>query len=110
MVRILPAVNTGYVDAIGVQAHGLYSPRVWCAQEIQGKLDQISTLGLPIYVSAYDIEATNDQSQLEYMQMHFRVFYNHPNVVGVIIRGYVVGATWRDGPGLLHSNGPRRPA
>src|SRR5690625_2415495 len=110
MDLIRPAVNSGYVDAIGVQAHGLYSPRVWSAQEIQGKLDQISTLGLPIYVSEYDIEATNDQTQLEYMQMHFPVFYNHPNVVGITIWGYVVGATWREGTGLMHSNGQQRPA
>lgn len=110
MDLIGPAIASGYVDAIGVQAHGLYSPRVWSAQEIQSKLDQISTLGLPIYVSEYDIEATNDQTQLEYMQMHFPVFYNHPNVVGITLWGYVVGATWREGTGLMHSNGQQRPA
>ena len=110
MDLIGPAVASGYVDAIGVQAHGLYSPRVWSAQEIQSKLDQISTLGLPIYVSEYDIAETNDQTQLEYMQMHFPVFYNHPNVVGITFWGYIVGATWVDGTGLMHSNGQQRPA
>lgn len=107
---IRPAVNSGYVDALGLQAHSLYSPRVWTAQEIQAKLDQISALGLPLYISEYDIEATNDQTQLQYMQMHFPIFYNHPNVVGITLWGYVVGATWREGTGLIQSNGQQRPA
>jgi GH35 family endo-1,4-beta-xylanase len=110
MNLIRPAVNAGVVDAVGVQAHSLYSPRVWSAQEIQDKLDLISTLGVPIYVSEYDIEATNDQTQLEYMQMHFPVFYNHPNVAGITLWGYVVGPTWRTGTGLIQSNGTPRPA
>ncbi len=110
MDMIRPAINSGYVDAVGVQAHSLYDPRVWTAQEIEDKLDLISTLGVPIYVSEYDIEATNDQTQLEYMQMHFPVFYNHPNVVGITFWGYVVGSTWRNGTGLIQSNGTPRPA
>ena len=107
---IRPAVNSGYVDALGLQAHSLYSPQVWTAQQIQSKLDQISELGLPLYISEYDIEATNDQTQLQYMQMHFPIFYNHPNVAGITLWGYVVGATWRDGTGLIQSNGQQRPA
>lgn len=110
MELIRPAVQSGYVDALGMQAHSLYDPKVWSAREIEDKLDKISTLGLPIYISEYDIEATNDQTQLEYMQMHFPVFYNHPNVKGITLWGYVDGATWRTGTGLIQSNGQHRPA
>ena len=107
MDMIRPAVESGFVDAIGLQAHSLYDPKVWTAAEIKEKLDLISTLGLPIYVSEYDIEATNDQTQLEYMQMHFPVFYEHPNVIGVTLWGYVYGATWREGTGLIRDGQPR---
>ncbi|MCP8897821.1 endo-1,4-beta-xylanase [Gilvimarinus xylanilyticus] len=107
---IRPAVNSGYVDAIGLQAHGLYNPRVWSAQEIEDKLDQIASLGLPLYISEYDIQESNDQQQLEYMQTHFPIFYNHPDVAGITLWGYVVGATWREGTGLMTSNGQQRPA
>lgn len=106
---IRPAVESGYVDALGMQAHSLYDPKVWTAQEIKDKLDQISQLGLPIYISEYDIEATNDQTQLEYMQMHFPVFWDHPNVVGITLWGYIYGSTWRTGTGLIR-NGQPRPA
>jgi GH35 family endo-1,4-beta-xylanase len=110
MNLIRPAVNSGFVDAVGVQAHSLYSPQIWTAQQIQDKLDLISTLGVPIYVSEYDIEATNDQTQLQHMQTHFPIFYNHSNVAGITLWGYVVGSTWREGTGLIQSNGTPRPA
>ncbi|MGD8176106.1 endo-1,4-beta-xylanase [Marinimicrobium sp. ARAG 43.8] len=107
---IRPAVNSGYVDALGLQAHGLYSPRVWTGPEIEAKLDQIAELGLPMYISEYDIQESNDQLQLQYMQTHFPIFYNHPDVVGITLWGYIVGATWREGTGLMTSNGQQRPA
>ncbi len=95
------------IDALGLQAHSLYDPSIWTAQEIQEALNEISTLGLPLYVSEYDIEATNDQTQLEYMQMHFPIFYEHPNVVGITLWGYIYGATWRTGTGLIRDGQPR---
>lgn len=109
MELIRPAIQAGVVDAVGLQAHSLYDPKVWSAAEIKGKLDLISTLGVPIYISEYDIEATDDQTQLQYMQMHFPVFYEHPNVIGVTFWGYIYGSTWRTGTGLIR-NGQPRPA
>lgn len=102
-----PAVNAGVVDAIGLQAHGLAD---WSTNELATKLDQIAALGLPIYISEYDIQKTNDQEQLAVMQEQFPLFYNHPSVAGITIWGYVVGATWREGTGLIQSDGTPRPA
>lgn len=110
LTLIDPAVKSGYVDAIGLQAHSLYDPQIWTAQQIQDKLDLIhNRTGLPMFVSEYDIEATDDQTQLRYMQMHFPVFYEHPQVLGITLWGYVYGATWREGTGLIR-NGQPRPA
>lgn len=57
-----------------MQAHSLYDPKVWSAQEIKDKLDLIGALGPDLYISEYDIEATDDNKQLEYMKMHFPIF------------------------------------
>ncbi len=104
------AVKSGYVDAIGLQSHSLYDPKVWSAQEIKDKLDYIhQKTGLPMYISEYDIEATDDQTQLNYMKMHFPIFYEHPQVKGVTLWGYIYGSTWRTGTGLIR-NGQPRPA
>lgn len=107
---IAPAVRSGYVDAVGLQAHSLYDPKVWTAAEIKAKLDLIhQRTGLPMYVSEYDIEATDDQTQLNYMKMHFPIFWEHPQVVGITLWGYIYGSTWRNGTGLIR-NGQPRPA
>ncbi len=102
-----PAVEAGVVDALGLQAHGLED---WSLNDISNKLNQVAALGLPIYISEYDVARTNDQQQLQIMQTQFPLFYNHPSVKGITLWGYVVGRTWVNGSGLIQENGARRPA
>ena len=102
-----PAVNAGVVDALGAQGHGLEGQSL---SSIQSKLNQVAALGLPIYISEYDVARTNDQEQLQIMQTQFPLFYTHPSVAGITLWGYVVGSTWVEGSGLIHSNGTQRPA
>jgi GH35 family endo-1,4-beta-xylanase len=102
-----PAVNAGVVDALGAQGHGLEGQSL---SSVQNKLNQVAALGLPIYISEYDVARTNDQEQLQIMQTQFPLFYNHPSVAGITLWGYVVGSTWVNGSGLIQSNGTHRPA
>jgi GH35 family endo-1,4-beta-xylanase len=102
-----PAVNAGVVDALGAQGHGLEGQSL---SSIQSKLNQVAALGLPIYITEYDVARTNDQEQLQIMQSQFPLFYNHPSVAGITLWGYVVGSTWVNGSGLIQSNGTKRPA
>ena len=102
-----PAVNAGVVDAIGLQAHGLAD---WSLADVERKLNEVAALGLPLYISEYDIEKTNDQEQLQVMRTQFPLFYNHPSVVGITLWGYVDGQTWVDGSGLIYEDGRHRPA
>ncbi|MGM8225241.1 endo-1,4-beta-xylanase [Cellvibrio sp. ARAG 10.3] len=102
-----PAVEAGVVDALGLQAHGLED---WSFNDVSSKLNQVAALGLPIYISEYDVARTNDQQQLQIMQTQFPLFYNHPSVKGITLWGYVVGRTWVNGSGLIQENGTPRPA
>ena len=102
-----PAVNAGVVDALGAQGHGLEGQSL---SSIQNKLNQVAALGLPIYITEYDVARTNDQEQLQILQSQFPLFYNHPSVAGITLWGYVVGSTWVNGSGLIQSNGTPRPA
>lgn len=102
-----PVIAAGVVDALGAQSHGLADRPL---SETTSKLNQIAALGLPIYISEYDIEKTNDQEQLQVMQQQFPLFYNHASVKGITLWGYVVGRTWREGTGLIQENGTPRPA
>ncbi len=102
-----PAINAGVVDALGLQSHGLEDRPL---SDIQSKLNRIAALGLPIYISEYDIAKTDDQTQLQIMQQQFPLFYNHPSVKGITLWGYVYGKTWVTGSGLIQDNGSPRPA
>ena len=102
-----PVVAAGVVDALGEQAHGLES---WSVADIQSRLNRVAALGLPIYITEYDVARTNDQEQLAIMQAQFPLFRDHPSVAGITLWGYVVGSTWVNGSGLIQSNGTPRPA
>jgi len=102
-----PVVSAGVVDALGLQAHGLAD---WSVSDIERKLNQVAGLGLPLYISEYDIAKNNDQDQLRVMQSQFPLFYNHESVAGITLWGYVVGNTWVEGSGLIYSDGRPRPA
>lgn len=103
-----PVIQSGYVDAIGLQAHGLDG---YPAADIQQKLDYLwEQLQVPIYITEYDAEQTDDAKQLQQYQEQFPVFYHHPHVKGITIWGYVVGKTWREGTGLIRQDGTHRPA
>lgn len=103
-----PLIQSGYVDAIGLEAHGLEG---YPAADIQRKLDYLwEQLQVPMYITEYDVALTNDAQQLQTYQEQFPVFYNHPHVKGITIWGYVVLKTWVEGSGLVHQDGTPRPA
>jgi GH35 family endo-1,4-beta-xylanase len=102
-----PAVQAGVVDALGEQAHGLES---WSLADVSRKLNQVAALGLPIYITEYDVNIASDQQQLQIMQQQIPLFYNHPSVQGITLWGYVVGSTWVPNSGLIQPNGTPRPA
>jgi len=102
-----PLIAAGVVDALGDQAHGLES---FSAATITTNLNKIAALGLPIYITEYDVAKTDDQAQLQIFQQQFPVFYNHPSIKGITLWGYVYGKTWVTGSGLIQDNGTPRPA
>lgn len=110
---IRSALDQGVIDAVGLQAHSWNDPKLWSPAEIKERLDYITErTGVPIYISEYDVEdlGMGDNYQLNVFKDQFPVFYEHPNVKGVTLWGYVVGTTWRDGTGLIQSNGAHRPS
>jgi len=102
-----PIIASGFVDAIGAQAHGLEEVS---AQLIATNLDKLATLGLPIYISEWDIGEEDDAQQLEIMQQQLPVFYNHPAVAGITYWGYIANQQFISGANLLNDDGTPRPA
>ncbi|MBN2715946.1 MAG: endo-1,4-beta-xylanase [Deltaproteobacteria bacterium] len=99
---VTPVADAGLVDAFGLQAHGLEDRNI---DDISSRLNQVAALGLPIYISEFDVDIPDDDLQRDIMQQQFTLFYTHPSVAGITLWGYVVGRTWVSNSGLITDNG-----
>ncbi len=96
------------IDGVGAQAHGTSDAS---ADTLKMNIDNIATeTGLPVYITEFDLPIADDAKQKAKMQEHFTMFWNDPNVKGITLWGYVVGATWVSNSGLIQDNGTFRPA
>ncbi|MGD9212233.1 MAG: endo-1,4-beta-xylanase [Desulfobacteraceae bacterium] len=94
----------GLIDAIGAQAHFLEDIPF---SELQNNFNQVAEVGLPIYISEYDVNIADDDLQREVMEEQFTFFYNSKQVAGITLWGYVYGQTWRANTGLIRDGNPR---
>jgi endo-1,4-beta-xylanase len=99
--------DRGLIDGIGCQAHGLEGTS---AATIKSNLDRLAATGLPIYISEFDLNIQNDSQQKSKYQELFPVMWQHPDVKGVTLWGYIQGHTWLTNSYLVNSNGTARPA
>jgi endo-1,4-beta-xylanase len=96
------------IDAVGAQAHDAYKLSTASVQQLLDKL--ANDTGLPVYVTEYDINLSNDAQQRQVMESQFTMFWRNKNVKGITLWGYVSGSTWLANTGLMSSGGTRRPA
>jgi endo-1,4-beta-xylanase len=96
------------IDAIGAQGHDVYKIGAARAKTYIDKL--VTTFNLPIYITEVDINTQDDDKQLAQMQDEMRMFWDHPNIMGITYWGYVKGTTWRNNAWLEDTDGTPRPA
>lgn len=107
-IKIATAVkNAGApVDALGAQAHDAYMKTT---SELKSFIDKLAGVGLPLYITEYDINESDDAKQKQIMSEQFPLFWNDDRIKGITLWGYVYGATWKPNTGLVR-NGSDRPA
>ncbi len=108
------------IDAYGHQTHDLddyYSGHGSSMSGFEANLkdihDQITNKGgreLQCYITEYDINQSNDNTQLEIMKGSFPAMWEADYVSGITIWGYIQGRTWRNGTWLINSQGQDRPS
>ena len=113
--------DRGLIDGIGVQGHyfefrshmdATSNTYVWDINTIKSNLDRLAAVGLPIYITEFDIDESNDANQLSQYKVYFPIFWNHPAVKGITLWGYIQDDIWTSHPNtyLLLWNGTERPA
>ena len=100
----------GLIDGIGIQAHYFNIDNMNRAA-VTAMLNDYATLALDVFASELDIVGPGgDAGQLAKYQDVFPGFWEHSAVKGITLWGYLVGQTWRDGTGLVTTDGVERPA
>lgn len=105
IIDLLMARNL--IDGIGCQGHGLEKVDT---SIIKSNLKLLEKTGLPIYISEYDVDESNDTKQLEIFKQQIPIFWNDPQVKGITLWGYAERKTWRLYTYLVHTDGTERPA
>ncbi|MDZ7400815.1 MAG: endo-1,4-beta-xylanase [candidate division KSB1 bacterium] len=109
------------IDGIGIQGHyfefrsdlrATSNIYIYDINTIKANLDKLATLGLPIYISEFDIDEPVDLDQLAQYKIYFPIFWSHSAVKGITLWGYIQGDTWAAHPYtyLLLADGTERPA
>lgn len=118
----------GLIDGIGIQCHHFNVNQV-STTTMKKVLDMLAATNLPIHVSELDItgkpawesdeeyktyieqnKVQDEETQYQRYKLKFPVFWEHESVVGITLWGYIEGATWAVGSGLLNADGSERKA
>lgn len=96
----------GYLDAVGCQGHMLETQK---AEVLKANLEKVASLGVPIYITQYDVGIEKDSLQKAVLSQQFPVFWESPYVAGITMWGFVYGKTQNNASGLI-KEGADRPA
>nr|BAF57474.1 putative glycosyl hydrolase family10 [uncultured symbiotic protist of Cryptocercus punctulatus] len=99
----------GLIGGIGIQCHQ-FNINDLSAATITSNLNSLAAAGLPIYVSELDINGNSESDQSQKYQRVFPALWQHSSVKGITLWGYISGQTWKDGTGIVESNGNERQA
>ncbi|HCA80347.1 MAG TPA: glycoside hydrolase [Bacteroidetes bacterium] len=103
----------GLIDGIGIQGHYFEfkgSNYTYSVATIRNNLNRLATTGLPIYITEFDINETDDAIQLQNYQTYFPIFWDNPAVKGITLWGYAENAIWRPYAFLVDWRNAPRPA
>lgn len=103
----------GLVDGIGIQGHYFEfkgSNYTYSVATIRNNLNRLAGLGLPIYITEFDINELDDAIQLQSYQTYFPLFWDNPAVKGITLWGYAENTIWKPYAFLIDYRNAPRPA
>ena len=95
------------LTGLGVQGHinGIY-PGI---PDYLATLDRYGALGLPIRITEFDVNTTDDSLQADYTRDFLTASFSHPSIAGVQFWGYWQGAHWRPNSALYRTDWSEKP-
>ncbi len=96
------------IHAVGAQSHALHGQFGASTETMIQLLSKLhDDVGLPVYITEYDIGEANDQIQLDKYQQHMTYFLETEWIHGITVWGWINGKTWIDNSGIMNGKNPR---
>ena len=99
--------NGAPIGGIGEQGHFGGSPPA--PEQVLAAFDRFGALGLPIQISEFDIDTSDEELQATYTRDFLTACFSHPAVSGVMMWGFWEGAHWRPRAALWNQDWTLRP-
>ncbi len=95
------------IGGLGEQGHFGGSPP--SPEKVLTTFDRFRELGLPIQISEFDIDTSDEEMKVHYTRDFMTACFSHPAVTGVMMWGFWEGAHWRPRAALWNKDWSLRP-
>jgi len=83
------------IYGVGIQGH-IWSEDILANPSVlKERLDKVAGLGLPIWISEFDVADEDEQSNADKLECVYRTAYSHPAVEGIMMWSFWARASWR---------------
>jgi GH35 family endo-1,4-beta-xylanase len=83
------------INGIGIQGHIANEDILNHPDVIRERLDKVAALGLPIWISEFDVADPDDKVRADKLELVYRSCYSHPAVQGIMMWVFWAGNSWR---------------
>ena len=98
------------VPIAGIGCQGHFGGGMFDAGKVQSTLDRLGQFGLPIKITEYDFEGSDEQQKAEHLRTFYTICFAHPAVEGILMWGFWEGAHWRPRAALWKRDWSETPA
>lgn len=95
------------IEAIGFQCH--FGSAVVPPERVLTGLDRFGKLGLPIVITEFDMDTSDDDLKARYMRDFMTAAFSHPSVAGITQWGFWEGKHWMPNAALWRTDWSLRP-
>jgi len=95
------------IEAIGIQGHVGRQPRN--PAQVISDLDLFKSIALPVQITEFDINMTDEPLQADYTRDFLIACYSHPVVTGFTIWGFWEGAHWKKDAAMFKKDWTEKP-
>ncbi len=95
------------IDAMGVQGHVGRQPRN--PVDVISDLDLFTPIGVPIQITEFDVNTTDEELQADYTRDFLIACYSHPAITGFIMWGFWQGKHWKPDAAMFRTDFTPKP-